>query len=126
MESIEQALANEYPHLFARTLVGSSCWRPASPSSSAGATFVEVVRNYKLLPEALVAPVGRLIPLCRGVGRRSVFADLLQPFAALAGLFSVPHVRRGARHQLLRGRRHISCGLRSVRGAASELGARLA
>jgi len=110
MQNIEQALANEYTYLFARTLVGLVLLTAGLAKLFGGRKFVEVVRNYKLLPEALVAPVGRLIPFAEVFVAVLVFADLLQPFAALAAALLFLMFGGALAINLLRGRTHISCG----------------
>ena len=116
MESIGQALANEYMYLFARTLVGLALLAAGLAKLLGGRKFVEVVRNDRLLPDELVAPVGRLVPLAEVCAAVLMFTDLLQPGAAAAAALLFLMFGGAIAINLLRGRSYISCGCFGVAG----------
>lgn len=74
------------------------------------AEFVDVVRNYRLLPERLTIPLAMLLPVAEALAGGALLANpFCQQGAVLAGaLFLLFALAMGV--NLARGRRAIDCG----------------
>lgn len=110
MEDLQQTLVAWRLDLFLRMFVAFILLAAGVAKLGSGREFAAVVRNYKLLPNALVKWVAYAVPASEvvvaaglltgyGLGPAAVGAALI--FSLFAGAIAV---------NLLRGRRHISCG----------------
>jgi hypothetical protein len=71
--------------------------------------FLGVIANYRLLPEALVAPVAVMLPPVEAVIGAMLLLDVpFWPEVLAAGLLMLFALAMGI--NILRGRRHIDCG----------------
>jgi len=87
-------------------LLGAASWHKAS----GGEVFRNALKQYRLLPDALLAPASRAIPIGEGVLAIAWLAGALPRLvawatAALLGLYAL-----AIAVNLLRGRVHIGCG----------------
>jgi uncharacterized membrane protein YphA (DoxX/SURF4 family) len=93
-----------------RTLVALIFLTAAYGKLRHGAAFQGVIANYRLLPEALVAPVAYLLPPVEALLGTGLLLGLGSPWpeAAAASLLVLFAVAMGI--NIGRGRRHIDCG----------------
>lgn len=110
METFQQTLITWRLDIFLRMFVAFILLAAGAAKLGSGREFAAVVRNYRLLPNALVKWVAYAVPVSEvviavglltgyGLGLAATGAALL--FALFAGAIAV---------NLLRGRRHITCG----------------
>ncbi len=110
MENFQQTLIAWRLDIFLRMFVAFILLAAGAAKLGSGREFAAVVRNYRLLPNALVKWVAYAVPVAEivvavglltgyGLGTAATGAALL--FALFAGAIAV---------NLLRGRRHITCG----------------
>jgi uncharacterized membrane protein YphA (DoxX/SURF4 family) len=93
-----------------RTLVSLVFLTAAYGKLRHGAPFQGVVANYRLLPDAMVAPTAYLIPPAELVLGATLLLGVAYPWPELsaAGLLLLFALAMGI--NLRRGRRHIDCG----------------
>jgi hypothetical protein len=72
--------------------------------------FVEVVRDYDLLPDSLAGPVGRWLPVVEVIIALGLFSGVLAPMVTSVAVLLFVVFGVAVAVNLLRGRRDISCG----------------
>jgi uncharacterized membrane protein YphA (DoxX/SURF4 family) len=102
--------SDQYLVLLARTFVALILLAAGVSKLGKRREFIEVVRDYKVLPESLAGVFGRLLPFVEVFVAACLLGGVLMPWSALAaaGLFLSFGVAIAI--NLLRGRRDISCG----------------
>lgn len=110
MATIKQMICEPYISLFARLFVGMILLIASIAKLMEGSRFVEIVRGYQLLPERLVAWVGRLLPLWEIIVAFGLLTGLFQSWAALSALVLFLMFSGAILVNLMRGRYYISCG----------------
>jgi Methylamine utilisation protein MauE len=96
--------------LFVRTFIGLVLLSAAIPKLGNLRSFVEVVRNYGLLPDRAATPAASLFPLAELAIGLSLLSGSLAPWPALAANVLFMIFGGAVAINLLRGRRDVSCG----------------
>jgi methylamine utilization protein MauE len=110
VETFYHLVADQHTMIFGRTFVAAVLLAAGVTKLGKRREFVGIVRNYRLLPESMVGFVGGMIPALETiVAVGLLFGVLTSWFAPTAlGLFIL--FGSAVAINLLRGRRHISCG----------------
>lgn len=79
-------------------------------------SFRGALANYRLLPDALVAPVAAALPVLEAAAGVALLFDALNPAAAVLALALLLSVTGAVVVNLLRGRVDIDCGCGGIEG----------
>lgn len=93
-----------------RTLIALVCLTAAIGKMRHWAVFQGVVANYRLLPDALVAPFAYLLPPFEMLLGAALLFGLLSPWTELTAAALLLVFAAAMAINLKRGRRHIDCG----------------
>jgi uncharacterized membrane protein YphA (DoxX/SURF4 family) len=106
------------PHavLFARIFIAIVLIIAASGKIIRRREFIEIIRNYGLLPAGLATVVGHFILIVEPIIALSLLSGLLIPWSAIAATLLFITFASAIAINLLRGRREISCGCFSING----------
>jgi len=99
-----------YLGLFARTIIGGILLVAGVLKLSERHRFVEIVRNYDLLPQSLTALVGRSLPIVEIIVSLGLLLALLEPWSELSAMCLFILFAGAISVNLLRGRKYIPCG----------------
>lgn len=110
MRSLLEVATNSYLVLFIRILIASVLLAAGIVKLSDRHKFIEVVRNYKLLPQSLVGLVGHLLPIIEIIVSLALLLGLLMPWPMLSAICLFLLFSGAVSINLLRGRSYISCG----------------
>jgi uncharacterized membrane protein YphA (DoxX/SURF4 family) len=110
MRTLDQWMAAPYVALFAGYFIGLILLLAGVSKLIAVSRFVEAVRGYKLLPEAAVGVVAKLLPWWEVLAGAWLLAGVVRVWAARSALFLFLLFAAAISINLLRGRRYISCG----------------
>lgn len=110
MQSFFETVTAQYTLVFARTLVGLVLLTAGIAKLGNHREFIEVVRDYRLLPENVSRFVGRLIPLIELLVSAGLLFAVLTLWMSMAATALFLLFGSAVSINLLRGRRDISCG----------------
>ncbi len=97
-------------HIAVRTLIALTYLTASFGKMRHWAVFQGVVANYRLLPDALVAPFAYLLPPFEMLLGAALLFGLLSPWTELAAAALLLVFAAAIGLNLKRGRRHIDCG----------------
>ncbi len=110
MRSFFETVTAQHTLVFARTLVGLLLLTAGISKLGNHREFLEVVRDYRLLPENASRFVGRLIPVIEMLVSAGLLFAVLALWMSMAATALFLLFGSAVAINLLRGRRDISCG----------------
>jgi hypothetical protein len=107
---MREQLTDWHAVVFARTLVALVLLAAGLAKLVSWREFIEVVRNYEILPAGVSGLVGWLLPPAEIIVATGMLVGLLMPWSAFAAMLLFLLFGSAMAINLLRGRRDISCG----------------
>lgn len=110
MKRFPEIITNPHALLFVRMLVAVLLMAAGALKLTDRHTFVEVVRNFRVLPENLVGAMALMIPIVEVFLSLLLILGLLQQWSLIIASSVFILFGLAVAVNLLRGRRNISCG----------------
>ena len=110
MQSLQHVLTEQHVILFVRAFLALVLLTAGIAKLVKRREFVEVVRNYRLLPESLAGFMGRSLPVIEVVVAIGLLLGIFIYWLAIIAIGLFLLFGSAVAINLLRGRRNISCG----------------
>jgi uncharacterized membrane protein YphA (DoxX/SURF4 family) len=110
MQSLQHVLTEQHVILFVRAFLALVLLTAGIAKLVKRREFVEVVRNYRLLPERMAGFVGRSLPVIEVVVAIGLLLGIFIYWLAIIAIGLFLLFGSAVAINLLRGRRNISCG----------------